>query len=67
MFSTINREILLDKIESNRIKVILIKQRVREMSIRKEQLTYINKEKHIKKHLPQSKCFFYLWRVNDLE
>ncbi|HOD59992.1 MAG TPA: hypothetical protein PKH17_04535 [Candidatus Syntrophosphaera sp.] len=58
MFSTINREILLDKIESNRIKVILIKQRVREMSIRKEQLTYINKEKHIKKAFATKQMLF---------
>ena len=36
-----------------------MKERVREMSIRKEQLITINKYKQrILKHLPDSKCFF---------
>ena len=59
MYSTINREILLDKIESKKIKVIFMKERVREMSIRKEQLITINRYKQRKlKHLQDSKCFF---------
>jgi hypothetical protein len=61
MFSANNRDILLDKIESIRIKVIFMKQRVREMSIRKEQLTYINKEKHRKKAFaPKQMLFLFM-------
>jgi hypothetical protein len=42
-----------------KIKVIFMKERVREMSIRKEQLITINRYKQRKlKHLPDSKCFF---------
>ena len=51
-----------------KIRVIFMKERVREMSIRKEQLITINRYKQRKlKHLQDSKCFFYLWRVNELE
>ncbi|MFA6726274.1 MAG: hypothetical protein WCS13_06150 [Candidatus Cloacimonadaceae bacterium] len=41
-----------------KIKVIFMKERVREMSIRKEQLTYINKEKHIKKAFATKQMLF---------
>jgi hypothetical protein len=41
---------------------------VKEMSIRKEQSSYINEDNQIDiKHLHQSRCFFYLWREYDLE